>query len=396
METDDCAVLELRRYAMQPGRRDALIDLFEKKLLEPQEALGMKVAGQFRDLDVPDRFVWLRGHRSMEARKEALKTFYTGATWARHRGEANSTIADSDDVFLLRPMTRGSRIALSHERIPAEAGAPSVVVASICQLREPADEAFAGFFESRVEPALIEIGAPPIAVYCTEPRENDFPIHPVRAGENALVWFSAFDSTDHHRTQVESAPRSKAWSEALAELMRRAKSPIETQRLEPTARSLFGRRPGDVHDFDFIAGRWNVANRRLKARGVGTDAWDEFPATAVGRLHLGGVANIDEISFPTRGASGLSVRTFDRKRREWSISWISSQEGRLFSPVHGGFSGDRGLFFGDDEDGGREVRVRYTWTKPAPDEAHWAQAFSYDRGATWETNWLMDFTRARD
>jgi len=30
----DCGVFELRQYAMQPGRRDALIELFEREFVE--------------------------------------------------------------------------------------------------------------------------------------------------------------------------------------------------------------------------------------------------------------------------------------------------------------------------------------------------------------------------
>lgn len=52
-------VVELRRYTLHPGRRDVLIDLFDRELVESQEAVGMAVLGQFRDLDDPDRFVWL-------------------------------------------------------------------------------------------------------------------------------------------------------------------------------------------------------------------------------------------------------------------------------------------------------------------------------------------------
>ena len=35
---------------------------------------------------------------------------------------------------------------------------------------------------------------------------------------------------------------------------------------------------GSVHDYDFLAGEWNVRNRRLRVRGVGSDEWEEFPA----------------------------------------------------------------------------------------------------------------------
>ena len=46
-----CQIVELRQYTLHPGKRDVLIDLFDRELVESQEALGMKVIGQFRDLD---------------------------------------------------------------------------------------------------------------------------------------------------------------------------------------------------------------------------------------------------------------------------------------------------------------------------------------------------------
>jgi NIPSNAP len=96
-------VVELRQYTLHPGRRDELILLFDRELVEPQEACGMRVIGQFRDLDRPDRFVWFRGFPDMEARRRSLEGFYGGPVWERHAGAANATMIDSDDVLLLRP-----------------------------------------------------------------------------------------------------------------------------------------------------------------------------------------------------------------------------------------------------------------------------------------------------
>ena len=75
-----------------------------------------------------------------------------------------------------------------------------------------------------------------------------------------------------------------------------------------------------------------------------------------------------------------------------SYYWINSQGATLFPPVHGGFSGDHGTFYGADEDGGKPVQVRFNWEKQGPVHARWSQAFSPD-GVNWETNWVMEFTR---
>jgi hypothetical protein len=51
-------------------------------------------------------------------------------------------------------------------------------------------------------------------------------------------------------------------------------------------------------------------------------------------------------------------------------------------------------FFGDDTDQGLPIKVRYRWRRQGTDKAHWDQAFSWDGGETWETNWTMAFNRA--
>jgi hypothetical protein len=152
-------------------------------------------------------------------------------------------------------------------------------------------------------------------------------------------------------------------------------------------------RTGDVHDFDFFVGTWRSPQRRLKARGVGSHDWEEFPAEIVNAQHLGGVANVDVVAFPTQGWSGLTLRTFDVAKRQWSIYWVSSRRGVLdLPPVVGGFTGDRGEFYGEDTDQGRPIKVRYLWTRLGPGKARWEQAFSYD-GSTWEPNWTNESER---
>ena len=153
-------------------------------------------------------------------------------------------------------------------------------------------------------------------------------------------------------------------------------------------------RTGTVHDFDYFVGGWMTHQRRLKARGVGSTEWEEFPATLCMTLYLGGMVTVDELYMPTKGAAGFTLRTFDIKKRQWSIYWVSSTTGRL-DPVAmvGGFDGNRGEFYADDHEDGRPIRVRFKWNKIDRDHARWEQAFSFDN-RTWETNWTADFQRA--
>jgi hypothetical protein len=73
-----CPIVELRQYTLHPGKRDVLIDLFEREFIETQEAVGIEVIGQFRNVDDRDRFVWLRGFRDMASRAKALQDFMAG------------------------------------------------------------------------------------------------------------------------------------------------------------------------------------------------------------------------------------------------------------------------------------------------------------------------------
>ena len=159
--TDFEAVVELRRYTLHPGRRDELIELFEREFVEPQEAAGAHLFGLFRSRAAPDEFVWLRGFRSMEARKAALEEFYFGPVWKEHCEAANATMLDSDNVLLLRPVRRGlaSPPPGTGLHVTISAGAAS-----------PPDSAF--------------------AVFETEPSPNTFPRLPVRTDGPFSVWFS--------------------------------------------------------------------------------------------------------------------------------------------------------------------------------------------------------------
>ena len=145
-------------------------------------------------------------------------------------------------------------------------------------------------------------------------------------------------------------------------------------------------------DFDFIYGDWDVANQKLAQRHVGCRTWEQFDATSRCGPHMDGAANLEEMKFASRGWVGMALRLYDAAQALWSIWWVDSRDVRLQPPVHGRFQDGRGVFEGDDEDEGRPVKVRFTWTADR-ERPRWEQAFSIDGGRTWETNWIMDFTR---
>ena len=186
-------IVELRQYTLHPGQRDVLIELFDREFVETQEACGMTILGQFRDLDRPEVFVWLRGFDDMPSRAEALQRFYSGPAWKANAAAANATMVDVDDVLLLRPATSRPGLALTGARPPVGSPEPSsVLLATILLLPSPADASLEAYFDSTVRPALAEAGGAPIACLSTEYAENTFPALPVRSGEHAFVWLSRF------------------------------------------------------------------------------------------------------------------------------------------------------------------------------------------------------------
>lgn len=237
-----CPIVELRQYALHRGQREALITLFDREFVESQEELGIAVLGQFRDLDNPDRFVWLRGFETMPARAAALSGFYGGPVWKANRSAANATMIDSDNVLLLRPASvrsgfpapGGARPPVRHTKSPT-----SVVLATIYYRDRPFDDEFLDFFDGQVRPTLAEAGTGPLACLQTEYAENTFPVLPVRTGEHAFVWFARFSSAAQASACADRLSRSDGWQRrALPGLSAMTAGAPERLRLAPTARSL--------------------------------------------------------------------------------------------------------------------------------------------------------------
>ncbi len=149
-----------------------------------------------------------------------------------------------------------------------------------------------------------------------------------------------------------------------------------------------------MNDFDFLIGSWTVTNRRLGELLAGSDDWAVFPGTATCWSLFEGGGNLDEIVFPTLGSRGCTLRLFDVEREEWSLHWANSRTGLLQPPVTGTFTGGRGDFYSDDTHEGAPVKVHYAWTGTTTSSPRWEQEFSADGGRTWESNWVMEFTRA--
>jgi hypothetical protein len=224
-----CPVIELRQYTLHPGQRDVLIELFDREFVESQEATGMAILGQFRDLDNADRFVWMRGFSDMPARAESLAAFYGGPAWKAHRDQANATMVDSDNVLLLRPATGDPGFpALPPRDTPA---APSLVLATVYYRDRPFDDEFIEFFNRELRPLYEDAGATPLACFQTEYAQNTFPALPVRTGEHVFVWFAHFADAAGLAASLEA-------TDSLPVVSKMITGAPHHLRLAPTSRSL--------------------------------------------------------------------------------------------------------------------------------------------------------------
>ena len=192
-------VLELRQYTLHPSTRDTLIELFDRELIEPQEALNMTVVGQFRDRDDPDRFVWVRGFPDMDTRATALQTFYGGPVWKQHRAAANATMINSDNVLLVRPVDRDCGFAVgSGLRAPRDAlgNAPGMVIATTYAVGTPVEDWCAAHYDTQLKPRLMRAGIAVLACCITDPTPNNVASLPTRENANVVVVFIGV--TDAH------------------------------------------------------------------------------------------------------------------------------------------------------------------------------------------------------
>ena len=149
-------------------------------------------------------------------------------------------------------------------------------------------------------------------------------------------------------------------------------------------------------DFEFLAGRWQVRHRRLRARLAGSETWDEFDGTLHNWPVLGGCGNVGDnvMRFPGGAFRGMGIRAWDRARGQWLSWWLDGRDpARIGAPLRGGFADGIGTFAGDDLLDGRPIRTRVVWSRITATSARWEQSASGDGGRSWETNWVSDFER---
>lgn len=146
-------------------------------------------------------------------------------------------------------------------------------------------------------------------------------------------------------------------------------------------------KPGD---FDFLAGEWRISHRRLRKPGD----WDAFDGEATCWTILGGVGSVEELRIPARSFSGMGLRLLDLETRVWSDYWVNAASGVLGAAgLTGSFENGEGLFYADDDEGGKPLKGAGIWDQVTPTSCRWRQALSRDGGRTWEQTWIMHWRR---
>ncbi len=169
---------------------------------------------------------------------------------------------------------------------------------------------------------------------------------------------------------------------------------------EGSALSKAGSVPGDrdaSHDFDWEFGEWTLQVKRLTDPLSGSTNWLPMRGTVVVRKVWNGRANLAEIQVdgPKGRLEFLSLRLYNPKSHQWSLSFATAGSGTLSVPMFGEFKDGRGEFYDQEPFRSRAILVRFVFSAPSAEAGHSEQAFSADGGKTWETNWINDYTRFR-
>ncbi len=164
--------------------------------------------------------------------------------------------------------------------------------------------------------------------------------------------------------------------------------PAPNYPVSPTARD-------GSRDFDFEFGTWRTHYRILKRRLAGDHTWYDCYGTSVVRPFWGGSGNLEDgdLKCPTRYVGGMTLRLYDGRTHQWTI-WWGTRKLAVSPPQQVGHFNANGMgdFYAYDSWQGKPVICRFEWTIHNGNP-HFAQAYSTDKGKTWETNWTTEYER---
>jgi hypothetical protein len=190
------SVIELRHYVLRPGQRDNFIDYFEDHFVQSQNEMGTHILGQFRPKGMENNFFWIRGFSDMVSRSKFLPAFYYGPIWKQFGAGANSLLANNDNVYLLKPLTKTGEINSN------EFGKEKGIVVIDFYIANSKLEKLIGLFNEKYNSALTKAGVNTM-FWTSELTENDFPRLPVFQDKNLLVGITFYKDEAEYRQKLK-------------------------------------------------------------------------------------------------------------------------------------------------------------------------------------------------
>lgn len=170
--------------------------------------------------------------------------------------------------------------------------------------------------------------------------------------------------------------------------------PVNAYAQSSDIKQISGEKDGQ-HDFDFQLGTWKTHVKRLRKPLTGSTDWVEYDGISVVRKVWDGRASLIELKVdgPAGSIEGLGLRLYNPETHLWSINWANGSDGVLQLPMSGKFKNGRGEFYDYEMFNGKAIFARNSFFDITAKSIRFEQAFSDDGGRTWETNWIMTFTR---
>ena len=148
----------------------------------------------------------------------------------------------------------------------------------------------------------------------------------------------------------------------------------------------FGCDTPESKQLDFWVGEWELTT--VGGQGAGNKSRNRISKI------MDGCVVLEE--FSGGGASklnGHSVSTYDRATRQWRQTWVDNTASYL--DLKGGVVDGNMSFWREAESQGKKVKQRMVWRDVKADSLKWLWQRSLDDGATWNTQWEIDYRRLK-
>lgn len=102
-------LVEIRRYEIEPGRRDEFVAFFDEEVAPEMRKVGMQILGQFVSTEDDTVFYYLRAFDDEEQRQAQTTAFYESPVWLDKLKDRALGMETGWDVTVVTP-TPGSGI----------------------------------------------------------------------------------------------------------------------------------------------------------------------------------------------------------------------------------------------------------------------------------------------